>query len=311
MARSNSKYEARDAYKAVTDQIVAALEKGVVPWVCPWDRSMGLPRNGSSNYIYKGINVWACWASGYGDPRWYTFNQVRKYASHVRKGEKGTLIVKWLFLKVEEKDAQGNKTGRTRNVPRLKVYSVFNHSQVEWADDKEPKLPETGLAIDPNVACAEAAALLTTVGIRIGNGGARAYYNKADDTVNLPPANAFKTAEGYWSTALHEATHWTGHASRCNRDMSGRFGDESYAAEELVAELGSAFLCADFGIQGSLQHPEYIGNWLTVLKGDKYAIFTASRLAREAVALLKGDKARKEGDPSNVPSGEATVVQAA
>jgi len=146
------------------------------------------------------------------------------------------------------------------------------------------------------------------IGVVIKTGGSRAFYDKDNDFVGMPPARAFKSPEDFWATELHEATHWTGHKARCDRDLTGRFGDESYAAEELVAELGSAFLCADFGIKGHLQHPEYIGNWLKVLKGDKYAIFSASRLAREAIAFLKGEKARKEADPAQPPSQQGKVA---
>ena len=296
-----------DPYQEVTDNIIKALEGGTAPWVCPWDRTAGLPRNGHSGHIYNGINVMLTWGAGYADARFYTFNQVKKNygGSHVRRGEKSTPVIKWLFLKVDEKDDNGNPTGKTKTIPRLRVYRVFNHEQIEWAEGQEPQLPE-GNDFDPEAACVEAATLLSEAGCELKHGGARACYSDSTDEVRLPPARLFESPEAYWATALHEAAHWTGHKSRCNRDMTGRFGSESYAAEELVAELGAAFLCADLGIQGKLQHPSYIANWLKVLRDDKYAIFTAARHAREAVAFLKGEApSKKAGAPkADEPTNE-------
>lgn len=299
MASKNPKFdgERKDQYELVTSAIVAALEKGVAPWICPWDKKIGLPHNGVSGHIYQGINVWLCWASGFADNRWYTFKQVQDNfgKSHVRKGEKGTHIIKWLFLDKDETD--GNGTTVSRKVPVLRTYVVFNHGQIEWEAGKEPKLPDYA-EVDPAVSCAEAAALVAQTGATVKHGGARACYSPSQDEIHMPFAGTFDTPEAYWATLLHEVTHWTGHKSRCNRDLTGRFGSESYAAEELVAELGSAFLCADLKIQGQLQHPEYIGHWIKVLNNDKYAIFTAARLAKEAVTYVNGNETDEENSAS-------------
>lgn len=301
--------ERRDQYELVTQAIVSALEKGVAPWVCPWDKSQGMPHNGASGHVYQGINVWLCWASGHADARWYTFNQVKEYGkSSVRKGEKGTHIVKWLFLDKDETDKNGNNV--RHKVPVLRTFCVFNHVQIDWEAGKEPKQDNT-LTVDPAATCAEAATLIAKTGATIKHGGARACYSHSLDDINMPVPNSFASAEAYWATLLHEVTHWTGHKSRCNRDLTGRFGSESYAAEELVAELGSAFLCADLNIQGQLQHPEYIGNWIKVLSGDKYAIFTAARLAKEAVAFVAGKDGEVAAQDDSTPEVNIIVAQAA
>lgn len=292
MAKRTTK---RDRYEQVTMAIVNALEKGTAPWVCPWDRSQGHAHNGKSGHVYQGINMLLCWAKDFDDPRFFTYNQVKKYGkSHVKRGEKGTPIVKWLFLdkKVKEEDADGNEVERTKRVPILKTYTVFNFTQVEWDPDHQPK-EKKGNDIDPESACAEAAALVKKTGAKVKHGSGRAGYRPSTDSIGMPKPGAFDDANAYWATLLHEVTHWTGHESRCNRDLKNRFGSEKYAAEELVAELGAAFLCADLGIEGKLQHKEYIASWIKVLKDDKYALFTAARLAREAVAFVKGEKDSK------------------
>jgi len=294
MARTK-KTTKKDHYKVVTDRIVAALEEGVAPWIKPWEAATGMPHNGHTGHKYSGLNVWLCWSSGQPDPRWYTFKQVRsgKYgSSHVRKGEKGTPIIKWLFKEVTVEAENPEEEPKTVTKPILVTFTVFNHKQVEWEKGKEPKLPEENRAsFDPAEACAAAADLMDKTGAAIEHGGSSAYYSPNTDYIGMPVPGAFNTPEDYWSTLLHEATHWTGHTSRCNRDLNNRFGTEAYAMEELVAELGSAFLCADLGIRGKLQHEEYIGSWIKRLRSDKYAIFTAAKHAKNAVAFLEKGKA--------------------
>jgi len=301
MARRKTRRTNEDNYQAVTDAIVAALEKGEVKaWTCPWDRTLGMVRNGFTNRPYSGLNVFMLWFAGFGDPRFYTFNQVKKnypgpkltkaqkdagekrQQSHIRKGEKGTKILFWKFI--EKKDAEGNITDR---IPLLKVWTVFNHTQVEWAEGAEPQLPQ-GNDIDPGARYANAAALLEASGADVRHGGSRAYYSPTEDYIGMPQAGAFNDAEGYWATMLHELVHWTGHGTRCRRPQKNFFGTTKYAAEELVAEMGSAFLCAQLGIEGGLQHPEYIGSWIKRLQNDNRAIFDAARKAQEAVEFLLG-----------------------
>lgn len=281
-----------DNYQTVTDAIVAALEKGVAPWVCPWDKAAGLPHNGASGHVYSGINMMLCWAAGFGDPRWFTFNQVGDYGkSHVRKGSKGTKIVFWKFIDQTMKDSNGQPVldsdgkEQMKRLPLLKVFTVFNYEQVEWDTEHMPKGTELK-DIDPTAACADAQALLDATGAKVTAGGGHACYIPSEDRIEMPLAGTFDSADSFWSTQLHELVHWTGAPTRCGRDLTGRFGASAYAMEELIAEMGAAFLCADLGIQGKLQHESYIASWLKVLRGDKYAVFSAASRAKEAAQWL-------------------------
>jgi antirestriction protein ArdC len=171
-----------------------------------------------------------------------------------------------------------------KRVPFLKRRDVFN---VEQTAD----LPSHVYHIPPPVPIAEAMehvqAFLHTLGADVRHGGDRAGYIPALDIITLPPPEAFRSAPDYYATSLHEHTHWVGHPSRLNRNLSGRFGDQAYAAEELVAELGAAYLSAILSIPGKLQHAEYIGNWITLLQHDQRALFTASARATEAARYLE------------------------
>ena len=285
-----------DNVQEVTDRILAALEKGVAPWLAPWDKGpAGLPHNGHTNRAYHGVNVLLLWLTGFTDARWYTFKQVSEGgygASHVRKGEKGTKVVFWRFLEKEVKGADGQVVcddqgdPEKETVPLLRVFTVFNHDQVEWEDGMEPGKVDTVACPDPTLAFEEARAYFEALPVTVTHAGGRACYNKVADTVTLPPMTAFNTEADYWATRAHELIHWTGHKSRCDREFGKRFGDMAYAAEELVAEMGAAFLCASLGVKGNLQHAEYIAHWIEVMKADKYAVFTAARKAQDAVAFL-------------------------
>lgn len=266
-----------DRTQEVTDKIVAALEAGVPPWRCPWDRGkVCFPYNGHTERPYNGINVLLLWASGYADPRWYTYKQAAEHGqSHVRKGGKGTHVIFWKFL-VKELEEDGEKVKKT--IPFLRVYTVFNHSQVSWEEGEEPG------HVDMPVS--DVTEFFHALPVSLSHVGGRAAYSPSTDTIALPSPSDFKDLESYWSARAHETIHWTGHPDRLNRNLDGRFGDSSYAMEELVAEMGAAFLCTRFGFQSSLQHAEYINHWVDVMKADKYAVFTAARKAQEAIAYL-------------------------
>ncbi|MHC4164629.1 MAG: ArdC family protein [Planctomycetota bacterium] len=298
---NRSKTPRRDIYADVTDRIVAALEKGVAPWVRPW-RSVGAFRNGTTDRPYHGVNTLLLAIEtlehAYDDPRWVTYKQARKLGGHVRKGERGTRIVFWKFLdRMQEDPETGKET--LRRIPMARAYTVFNVEQCDGLElpelDRET-LPETDRRDDLDE-------LLRGTGAEIRHGGDVACYAPGPDKIALPAFGAFETPSAYYSTALHELTHWTGHGSRLDRSLRNRFGSQAYAAEELVAELGSAFLCERHGVDGKLQHPEYVANWLQVLKGDKRAIFTASSKARQAAEFLTG-----LADPE--PAVEAEAVAA-
>ena len=298
-------------YDEVTDRIVAELEAGRLPWVQPWGASgapggsgpgPGLPRNALSRRPYSGVNVLILWgavfAHGYPSQSWLTFRQAQEAGGCVRKGEHGTSIVYAnRFVPREsgktEPEGGGNRADggepgapgddRSRAIPFLKRFTVFNVAQCEGLRE--------GLAADPAplpereiVPVAEACIAASGVAFRIG--GNRAFYAPALDYVQVPPQPAFFEQVNYYRTCLHELTHATGHPTRLDRDQSGSFGSKAYAREELVAEMGSAFLCAALGIAPTVRHADYIASWLDVLREDNRAIFRAASAATKAADWL-------------------------
>ncbi len=286
--KRNGKAPRRDIYAEVTNTIIAELEKGTAPWVRPWTvADPGLPRNGATGRHYNGLNVLLLWTAaarnGYGSGDWFTYRQAQSLGGHVRKGERASLVTYWKMLQKSETDPEtGERVHKT--IPLLRHFSVFNRDQCDGLPPAEAQ-PTATLSEEERHQRAEA--FMAATGADIRHGGGRAFYSLLTDRIQLPPFETFRDGGSYYGTACHELTHWTGHASRCDRQFGRRFGDDAYAAEELVAELGAAFLCAELGIDGQLQHPEYIGNWLRVLRGDKRAIFTASSKARQAAEFLK------------------------
>jgi len=283
----------RSVYAAVTDRIVAALERGVAPWVCPWDRTGGKPRNGASGHVYRGINVILTAMSGFGDPRWFTFRQAQAAGGSIRRGEKGTPVVFWQFVDrrsaTAEQEGEEQPKGHSARVPFARKYVVFIYEQVEWtAESPFAAKPEPVRDTEPDAWEHSVRGAVEASGGDLRHGGARAYYSPTEDYIRVPEVSRFTSTADYHGTVLHELAHWTGHETRLARDIKGRFGSESYAAEELVAELAAAFTSADLGIPGRLQHAEYIGNWLTIIRNDTKAIFTAARHAQDAADFLLG-----------------------
>ena len=264
-----------DIYQTVTDRIIAALEQGTAPWLKPWaDGKCGTmgPYNAASGRPYNGIN-WLVLGSG----GWLTFKQAKELGGSVRKGEKGTQIVFWSFPKIRD-----TETGEEKVVPFAKGYTVFAVEQCDGIDAAKLKAPAPITAGQTNINVIAAQA-----GAQVRHGGSRAYYSPSTDHVQMPSLDAFESADAYAGTLAHELVHWTGHQSRCDRQFGKRFGDDAYAFEELVAEIGSAFVCAQTGIAlEGLQHDSYVASWLKVLKGDKRAIFTASSQAKKAAEFL-------------------------
>lgn len=288
MAKRKAK---RDVHQEVTDTIVAALEAGTAPWVKPWNgTSDGIPCNASTGKRYNGVNVFLLWlkesALGYSHARWMTYKQAQSMGGQVRKGEKGTQIVFFKWSEFEDKDNPDKK----KRIPFLRYYTVFNVDQIDDLPEKAygKKIERNELTDADRIERAEAyfAAVHAGVGITPKRGGNRACYSPSLDEIRLPEFASFKDASAAYSTEAHEFAHATGHESRLKRDLGGFFGSESYAAEELVAEMTSAFICAELQLDGMLQHPEYIGNWIKVLKGNKRALFTAASLAKKAHAFL-------------------------
>jgi len=279
----------RDLYAEVTGRIVSALERGVAPWVRPWSSADATYRNGLTGRGYHGLNPLllsiASLEKGWTDARFLTYRQAQEAGGHVRKGEHATTIVFWKqFLKIEADPDTGERTKRV--IPVLRSFAVFN---VEQCDELDPaRLARPAAPIVEHERDAECERFIGGTGATIRHGGARVCYSPDADLIQLPPLGTFKDAGAYYSTAFHELTHWTGRDGRAPRDLSGRFGSHKYAAEELVAELGSAFLCERFRVDGTLQHPGYLASWLACLRADNRAIFTAASKARIAAEYLLG-----------------------
>jgi antirestriction protein ArdC len=280
-----------DIYQSITDQIVAALEAGTPPWVCPWQGSDAdmAPANLFTRRPYRGVNVlllnMQTMLRGYSSNRWLTYQQARDLGAQVRKGETGTSIV---FFKMHELGPAGSAPpppdAERRVVPLLRTFTVFNAAQI----DGLPAALVEPVAEPCSVWDASSAAdrILDDSGARIRHGGARAFYLVSEDLIQLPPHSAFANAGDYYATALHELTHWTGHPDRCNRLLGRRHGIDAYAFEELIAEMGAAFLTNHCRLPGKLQHASYIASWLAALRNDKRLIFSAASQAQKAADYL-------------------------
>ena len=292
----------------ITNRILEDLGKGVTPWEKPWKQGRGLPLpvNASTGKHYRGINVFVLWdeagKKGYSSPSWVTFNQANSLKGHVRKGEKGTGVVFYKRLsKTKSLNLDDEVLLEEQSFWVLRTYTVFNLDQVEGLDHLKAK-PET---IEPFAAIEEAEGLLMDSGAEIHHASIdKAYYDRLGDSIALPLRESFKSRESYYGTALHELIHWTGHKDRLNREFGKRFGDQAYAFEELVAEMGAAFLCVSCGIPYDTQHASYINDWMKILKDHRRAIFTAAAKAQAAMDfVMKRDQ--DESKDENVPDKPA------
>ena len=277
----------KDLYQSVTDQIIAALEAGTQPWVCPWQGGAGdlAPANLASGRPYRGINILLlnlrAISCSYGVNRWMTFQQACSLGASVRKGEHGSPIVFFKMHEVGNCDAQ--VTVDRKVIPLLRSFTVFNAAQIDGLPEALQPAPQA--APDWN-ACDVAELILNASQAEIRHGGARAFYAPSLDVIQLPDRSAFANATDYYGIALHELTHWTGHPDRCDRALTSRAHIEAYAFEELVAEMGSAFLANYCGLPGQLQNASYIDSWLQALRSDKRLIFTAASQAQKAADYL-------------------------
>jgi antirestriction protein ArdC len=281
---------ARNLYREVTDRILAELQTGTVPWVKPWSAYSGpqTPHNATTGRPYSGVNVVMLWSAArgvYDVPRWLTFKQATDAGGNVRKGEKGTKVV--YVNAVEKQTTSDSGKTETQRIPFLKEYTVFNIAQCENLPEKitAPHAPKV-LNTDQRNELAEEFIRSTLADIRHGEGSA--YYRPSTDSIMLPDFEAFRSADHYYNTAFHELSHWTGHERRLKRDLGHRFGSNAYAAEELIAELSAAFLCAEFQFDGELQHSSYIASWIKLLEKDERAFFTAASAAQKAADYLRG-----------------------
>jgi antirestriction protein ArdC len=295
----------RDVYSRITNKICADLEQGVRPWLKPWNAAHAAGRitrplrwNGVP---YKGINVVMLWSAGvskgYACPLWLTFKQGLDLGGHVKKGETGELVVFAGSITRTATDDNGDET--EREIPFLKGYTVFNAEQCDGLPAHYTAKPEPP-ALTPLQRIEQADRFFAATGADIRHGGTRAFYAEGPDYVQMPPFESFRDAESHAATLAHELTHWTKHEKRLARDLGRKhWGDEGYAKEELVAELGSAFLCADIGITPEVRddHAAYIATWLKALRDDKRLIFTAAAHAQRAADYLHGLQPQTDAEP--------------
>jgi antirestriction protein ArdC len=294
-----------DIYARITERIVADLEKGVRPWVQPWGGrnaagrvTRPLRHNGQP---YTGLNVLLLWSEamtrGFASPMWMTFRQASELDAHVCKGESGTTVVYASRFTRTEVDAHGGEV--ERDIPFLKAYTVFNCDQIDGLPDHYYQKPAA--AIDPVERIADADRFFSNTGAVIRHGGTKAFYLPSGDHVQMPPFETFRDAASYYAVLGHECVHWAGAPHRLNRDLSRYHKDlTERAREELVADIGASFLCADLGIVPEMEprpdHASYVESWLRVLKGDRKAIFQAAAHAQRAVAYLHDLQPQAETD---------------
>ncbi|EAT8561808.1 DUF1738 domain-containing protein [Salmonella enterica] len=275
----------KDIYQTVTESIIEALESGVKPWVCPWKRNgtlSGIPSNFATTTAYSGMNIMLLWCSaakqGFNDSRWLTYKQAQALGAKVRKGVRGTTAI---FYKTLEKE---NEQGEPEQIPMLKTFTVFNVEQIDGLTlNSEEGITQPVPEFDP---LPQVEALFQRSGAKITERGQQAFFTPVTDEIYLPERHLFTDAANFYATGLHELTHWSGGKKRLNREMKGKFGSEDYAFEELIAELGSAFLMADLGVSGDVQHESYIASWLKALKNDKRYVFRAASAASKAHRYL-------------------------
>jgi antirestriction protein ArdC len=299
-------------YQTVTDRIISSLKAGVIPWEKPWKtpRFTGgpFPRNFYTGKPYRGINVLLLWSSDYSSPFWLTFRQAQELKGHVRKGEVGTPIVFYKQLPEDRKKQAAKDEDEDERAPFLLChYTVFNVEQCDGLSLPEIEQPTTAPEVDEDELCegivtgwANRPALHLTSPTEY-----RAYYRPGTDSVHMPARSRFVDAPHYYSTLFHELVHSTGHSSRLNRTFGDHFGDDLYSNEELVAEMGAAFLCAIAGIAN--EHTDrnttaYLQNWISKLEADNRLIIHAAANAQRAADCILGDPF--EATAENTPHAE-------
>ncbi len=276
-----------DIYQTVTAQIIEAMETATGQGRRLWEAQPSLPLNLATGKPYTGMNILILWGAaisrGFKSPYWLTYRQAQAMGGQVRKGEHGTACIFYKPWESEETNAETGETETTRGAV-LKSFRTFNLDQIDGIE-APATIPRPVFEI-----LADAERLLQNTPAPIREGGPSAYYIPSADEIHMPARGTFVSPEAFYSVACHEMTHASGHRSRLDRNLSGRFGGESYAMEELIAELGAAFLCAEIGILPATRedHAHYLASWIAVLRGDKKAIFTAAAAASRAAAFIKG-----------------------
>lgn len=266
------------ALARLVDTLVAQIEAGAGEWTMPW-HALTAQRNALTDRRYQGTNVLALALAGYDSPYWATYRQWQSVDAQVRHGETATGVFFWKQIRADDDDSGD---GRPRRIARL--FSVFNAAQVDgWTP---PPPPET---LNPADRDAAVDAVIAATGARIDHVAQdRAYYQPALDRIVLPPYDTFATVEGFYGTVLHELVHWTGHPERCARDLTGRFGDDAYAMEELIAEVGAAFLSVELAVTPAARpdHAAYLASWCRTLRADPKVLWTVAAAAEKAAGFI-------------------------
>lgn len=306
-SRKHTSKPKRDIYQEVTDRIIGYLEQGTAPWRNPVKRGTGdgWPKNMDSGKRYRGINVFLlglqAWESGYSSDYWMTFKQAQANGGQVRKGEKGSLVTFFKMYATNDK-----QTGEPIEIPMLKHFVAFNVEQIDGIEIPDaPKADPDAVPFKPLTEAEQIIEGYKTKPAINHDGGKRAFYRPSTDTIHLPQVERFDTRESYYNVLFHEAVHSTGHSSRLDRGLDtdlAPFGSPDYSREELVAEMGAAFLCAASGISPPTieQSASYLQGWINVLKGDKRLVVGAASAAQQAADLILGDDFTEANSPENM-----------
>ncbi len=278
-------------YEVITGRIIDKLEQGCVPWHKPWAVNFEYPKNLITKKEYRGINVFILSCSGFDSPYWLTFKQAKELGGSIKKGEKGTPVVFWKLL--EKTDDSQNKEEPHKIIPLLRYYTVFNVRQTEGIDDKKIPAPAVRYNELEKIELCEQVITRMPQCPEIRHGVQKASYSPRQDILHMPVFESFDTAEDYYSVLFHELTHSSGHQSRLNRKgitEYSSFGSEEYSKEELVAEMGAAFLCGHCQIENKTldNNAAYINSWLTELKSDQHLVVVAAAQAQKAADYIIG-----------------------
>ncbi len=280
-------------YEVITARIVEMLEQGTVPWRKPWKAGATEPRNLVSGKAYRGVNVFLLASMGYASPYWLTYRQATERGGNIKKGSKGCPVVFWRWADRDNEEDEGTEN-KGRKAPILRYYTVFNIDQTEGIAAPV----ETPRAFEPIEECERIVREMPNPP-RIEHQGTQAFYRPSTDTVVTPRPELFDSRELYYSVLFHELTHSTGHASRLARKGitdATMFGSHEYSREELLAEMGAAFLCGTAGIEAATLQDStaYLANWIKVLKGDSRLAVTAAAQAQRAADLILGRQQASE-----------------
>ena len=275
-----------DIYDIVTNRIIEKLENGCIPWVKPWETENTLDKNIKTGNAYNGINRIILGMSGYQSNVWGSFKQWKDLGANVKLHEKGTAIVFYKPVSGVKVTSEGDEI--IYNSVFTTSY-IFNAEQVEGIEIKPRNIEDK-----PFLNNVDIDNMVLNTGANIRHSGNSAYYRPSEDYINMPVKSDFNDEAGYYATLLHELTHWSGAKHRLDRTKGKRFGDTQYAFEELIAELGSAFLCEKYAVKGDIRHEGYIQSWLQALKNDNKMIFKASAYAQKSTDYIVGFNAMEQ-----------------